>query len=551
MLHTKQDFIDCLKNIIEPLKDYYTPGCAGIKCGEFGVNYGEKAALMEGFSRVLWGLAPLWGGGHDLPGFNDKCIKGIVNGTDTNSDEYWGDITDTDQKMVEAAAIGLCLVLAHDKIWEPLNDTEKKNFTAWLMQMNNHRACDNNWKFFAVLVNLGLKNVGAEYDPAMITHGIERFDSFYRENGWYNDGNSDQADYYIAFAIHFYGLIYAKVMENEDPENSRKFKDRAMMFAKDFIYWFADDGSALAFGRSLTYRFAQCCFWSACVFAGIEPFSIGVMKGIIARNLEWWMSKPIFDNGDVLSVGYAYPNLNMAEHYNAFGSPYWALKSFLILALPDDHEFYSVDALPLPKLDKVKVVPGARMVIQRFDDNVVALTAGQWAKWNPTHCANKYSKFAYSSKYAFSIPRSVAAIGQAGADSMLAFQVDGTIFMRRKCDEYRINDDGSVYSRWSPFMGIDVETLIIPTDDGHIRKHKVDLAYDCFAYDCGFATVTADQSSITSVCDYGDNSETITINCEPNTNLMNPYTVMNAVKYTLTKGTHSLETKVVYADSLK
>ena len=545
MLHTKQDFIDCLKGIIEPLKKYYTPGCAWIKCGDFGVCYGEGPALMEGFARVLWGLAPLWGGGHDLDGFKELYIKGIANGTNPESSEYWGDIEDVDQKMVEAAAVGLGLVLAPDKIWEPLSENEKKNFAAWLMQMNYHRASDNNWQFFAVLVNLGLKNVGAEYSADVIAHGIERFDSFYREKGWYNDGNTDQIDYYVAFAIHFYSLIYAKVMETEDPENSRKFKERSMMFAKTFIYWFSPDGSALAFGRSLTYRFAQCCFWSACVFAGIEPFPMGVMKGIIARNLEWWLSKPVFDNGGVLSVGYAYPNLNMAEHYNAFGSPYWALKAFLVLALPDDHEFFKAKALPLPELDKIKPIPQARMVVQRFSDNVVALTAGQWATWNPTHCANKYEKFAYSSKYAFSTPRCVSDIEKAGTDSMLAFEVSETIFVRRKCEEYKICDDGSVYSRWSPFTGINVETTIIPTEDGHIRKHKVDVLYDCVAYDCGFATINENECSIS---DIGNNAgEQITIVCEPNTNLMNPYTVMNAVKYTLKKGSYNLETKVVYS----
>jgi len=39
--------------IINPLKKYYTKGCAGIKCGNFGVAYGEKIALMEGFSRLF------------------------------------------------------------------------------------------------------------------------------------------------------------------------------------------------------------------------------------------------------------------------------------------------------------------------------------------------------------------------------------------------------------------------------------------------------------------------------------------------------------------
>ena len=540
MLHSKLDYVNCLNKIISPLKDYYTEGSAGIKCGNFGVKYGEADALMEAFARVFWGLGPLWGGGHDCEGFDKLCLQGIINGTDPQHKEYWGEIGDLGQKLVETAAIGLTLILAPEKIWDPLTDKQKDNFHKWLSQVNTAKSCDNNWLFFAVIVNLGLKIVGASYNEETVNYSISRIDSFYRSNGWYNDGNSAQADYYIAFAMHFYGLIYAKVMEKEDPENSKKYKERAMLFARDFIYWFADDGSALAFGRSLTYRFAQCCFWSACIFAGIEPFPMGVMKGIISRNLEWWMSHPIFDNGNILSVGYAYPNLTMAEQYNAFGSPYWALKTFLILALDDDHEFYKTEALPLPKLDKVHVIPEANMVIQRINGYVVALTAGQWAKWNPTHCAEKYSKFAYSSKYAFSVPRSVVKIDQAGSDSMLAFSIGEMIYVRRKCDEYRVDSDGCVYSKWSPYKGITVETYITPTADGHIRKHIVECDEECVAYDCGFATESGTDGSIS-----GD-GENIVIKCEANTNLIHPYTKMSAIKYTFPKGKTTVVTTVVY-----
>ena len=540
MLHTKLDYVNCLEKIISPLKSYYTKGCAGIKCGDFGVKYSEGDALMEAFSRVLWGLGPLWGGGHDIEGFDKLCVRGIINGTDPEHDEYWGEIGYFDQKLVETAAIGLALVLAPQKIWAPLTDEQKDNFHKWLSQVNTATACDNNWKFFAVIVNLGLKNVGASYNKEIVEHGIARFEEFYRSNGWYNDGNSDQADYYIPFAFHFYGLIYAKVMEKEDPENSKKYKERAMLFARDFIYWFDDDGSALAFGRSLTYRFAQCCFWSACVFAGIEPFPMGVMKGIISRNLEWWMNQPIFDNGNVLSVGYTYPNANMAEQYNAYGSPYWALKTFLILALDDEHEFFKAEALPLPALDSVHAIPQANMVVQRVGGYVVALTSGQWAKWNPTHCAEKYSKFAYSSRYAFSVPRSVAALAQAGCDSMLAFVRDGMVCVRRKCDEHSIDADGNVYSKWSPFKGVTVETVLTPTKDGHIRKHTVECDDEYVAYDCAFALPDGASGDIK-----GD-GESLVVACEPNTNLINPRTSMGAVKYVFPKGKTTVTTTVVY-----
>lgn len=94
-------------------------------------------------------------------------------------------------------------------------------------------------------------------------------------------------------------------------ERCKRFIDRAMKFGKDFAYWFAEDGSAVPYGRSQTYRFAQASFYSACVMANIEPLPLGTMKGIIVRNLEYWLQKPIFDNAGVLTIGYGYPNLTM------------------------------------------------------------------------------------------------------------------------------------------------------------------------------------------------------------------------------------------------
>ena len=56
MLSTKQDFINCLKDIIDPLKKYYTPKKAGIKLGHFEASYPEETARAEAFAsknRVL------------------------------------------------------------------------------------------------------------------------------------------------------------------------------------------------------------------------------------------------------------------------------------------------------------------------------------------------------------------------------------------------------------------------------------------------------------------------------------------------------------------
>ncbi len=539
MLSSKKDFQDCLEEIIRPLENYFIESKAGIKCGATGVQYGEETALLEAFARLLWGLAPLWAGKGDIKGFEEIYLEGIINGTDPNHKDYWGSLNDNKQRLVETAPIGLALMLAPEKIWYPLTKEQKENLRKWISEeviLKN----SGNWLFFSVLVNIGLKNVGEEYDRQQIEEHLKRIDGFYVGGGWYTDGPSKRKDYYIPFAMHFYGLIYAKVMEKEDPERSRVFKERAKLFAKDFIYYFADNGASVAFGRSLTYRFAQVCFWSACIFAGIEPFPMGVMKGIISRHLEYWLNQPIFDNGGILTVGYAYPNLNMSEGYNAFGSPYWALKAFLILALDDDHEFFKAEPLPLPELDSLHVMKEAEMVIQRIGGYVTLLPVGQSVEWLMVHKAERYSKFAYTSEYGFSVPRSYDMIDSAGTDSMLTFIKDGICRVRNECKEYHVEDDGTVYSKWSPYNGIDVETYIIPTPTGHIRKHIIESTEDVIAYDCAFATPDEDGT-------ISGDGENVVITCVPNTNLIysNP-TTMKAIKYELKKGKTAIETIVDY-----
>lgn len=542
MLHTKKDFIDCLNDIINPVKEYYTDGKAGVVLGSTGVQYGEKIALFEGFARILWGIAPLWCGGNDIDGFNKIYLEGIVNGTNPSHDEFWGEMTNYSQKIVEVAAIGYGLILAPEKLWNPLSDEQKKNFSKWLYKINEVECPNNNWNFFIILTNLGLKNVGEKYSESNMKSAICKINQMYKGNGWYSDGMTEQMDYYIAFAMHFYGLIYAKVMEKEDPVNSELFKERAMKFAEDFIYWFDENGSSVAFGRSLTYRFAQCCFWSACVYAGIKPFDMGIMKGLIARNIEYWLNCDIFDNGGILSVGYEYPNLIMSEGYNSSSSPYWALKAFLILALEDDHEFFKVEAQPLPELEKLRIIKEAKMVIQRHCGYPIMLTGGQWVKFEMSYIAERYSKFAYSSRYSFCVSRENTALRSVSTDSMLIFEINDQYYMRRKCEETDILDDGTLYSKWSPFPGVTVKSYITPIDGGHKRKHIISSLGDYTVFDGAFAT--PDNSGNIE----GDGEET-TIMCCPNINLSNNLTTVKAIKYNIKKGENIIETTAWYPKS--
>lgn len=91
----------------------------------------------------------------------------------------------------------------------------------------------------------------------------------------------------------------------------------------DFIYYFADDGAAIPFGRSMVYRFAVIGAFSAFVLADLEPpkpLSWGHLKGLVLRHLRWWSDKKdIFKSDGTLNIGFGFDNMNMTENYNAPG----------------------------------------------------------------------------------------------------------------------------------------------------------------------------------------------------------------------------------------
>lgn len=558
-LNSKKDFQELFLEMINPLIPYYSEGKAELVLGVTATNYDQKAIRLEAFSRPLWGLVPFWAGGGDAPVFEEIYQKGLAAGTDPEGKEYWGGFHAFDQRFVEMAAISYGLILAPEKVWEPLSEKEKDNLADWLYGINKYELPVCNWVLFAVMVNTALKKLGRKYDAEKLETYLKGADTFYLGDGWYQDGDSGQKDYYVSFGIHFYSLLYAKVMEEEDAHRCRVYKERAGLFAKQFIYWFDDNGAALPYGRSLTYRFSQVSFFCACLMAGVEPFSIGVMKGLIVRHLCDWMKKPVFDRNDILTIGYGYPNLVMGERYNGPGSPYWAMKTFAILMLPDDHPFWTAEAEPMPLLEEQLMLPYADMLIRRYGNHTTAFVPGKYSPAGHGQTPAKYGKFAYDTRFAFNVAKSAYELHEAAPDSMLAFMINGYVYVRRICDGFKVSET-DVTSQWTPYEGIRVESVIVPTQYGHVRKHVIESDRECEVCDCGFAVEidvageklvqennTARVENGYCKCQVkavqGDGKGEIII-ADPNTNLLHPMTRIPAVRYKIHKGRNEIVTEI-------
>lgn len=263
-------------------------------------------------------------------------------------------------------------------------------------------------------------------------------------------------------------------------------------------------GRAIPFGRSMCYRFAMSSFWSALAFANVElpaPLTWGVIKGIQLRNIRYWAKQPgaYYPDG-TLTIGYCYPNHNMTESYNSSGSPYWCCKSFLSLALPESHPFWSSKEEPYPAIfkDRVVFLKNPLHIMVNMGGHTFLLSSGQQCSYPVKQSAAKYGKLAYSSAFGYSVPVGNGTLEELGGDNTLALSDDDgeTWKCRRVTKEARMEVDGAgepkwLRSMWYPWRDVEIETWLVPprkeTPLWHVRVHRIKTGRKLWSAEGGFA----------------------------------------------------------------
>jgi hypothetical protein len=474
---------------------------------------------------------------------------------------------------------------------------------------------NTNWLWFRVFANLGLKKNGGRYSQERIEEDIIHLNSFFRGEGWSNDGPEGvwQQDYYSgSFAIQFLQLLYAKLAGEDDPAKAAEFKKRAQDYALDFIHYFDEEGRATPFGRSVGYRFAMASFWGACAYANIElpaPLTWGIVKGLLLRNLRWWQTREqIWSPTGTLTVGYCFPNMYMAENYNSPQSPMWACLAFICLAVPANHPFWTSkeEAYPTHLLVKMKALKHPGHIISYLGGHRFILSSGQACSYPMKGTHAKYGSFAYSSAYGYSVPSGCFTLEQFALASQLGLSDDGGEFWktRRLCEVAVIEtheDQPVLRSIWKPYLDVTIKTYLLPpveaTPNWHLRIHKIEAGRDVMTADGSFAicnerkldgryldlydakrnegTVpkiignydlnTPEGSSPGSVgafavskgavgivaLEAGTQRVAMHVNADPNTNLIESRSIIPTLQHTIKKGETVWYVTAVYAKPLK
>ncbi|WP_229118086.1 DUF2264 domain-containing protein [Enemella evansiae] len=332
---------------------FASPGRARILFPGPPGGYGSDIDGLEGFARSFMAAAfRLTGSGgndpHDLAAW---YASGIAAGTDPKHPHRWIRPDEHDQAKVEAAAIALGLSMTRSLIWDRLDTRVQTNLVDWLSTVIGAEYPPINWVWFRIVVEQFLRSVGGPWSSEDLAADLTRHDTFVRADGWYSDGPQRAYDHYAGWALHLYPILWLEMAGPEDEYAAPRrtaYLAHLDRFLQDAVRLLGRDGSPLIQGRSLIYRFAAAApFWAGAL-SGSQTLAPGTIRRAASGMLKHFIDAGAFEPSGVLTLGWHGEWRKLAQSYSGTGSPYWASKGLLGLALPAEHPVWTSREEPLP-----------------------------------------------------------------------------------------------------------------------------------------------------------------------------------------------------------
>ncbi|MEU9451828.1 DUF2264 domain-containing protein [Streptomyces sp. NPDC048277] len=411
---TRDHWENMADRLLDGLLPYASPKFAQYRLPGRASHSGEWSDGLEGFARsfLLAAFRVAGSEGQVGPVLIERYASGLAAGTDPRHPEHWPPITDRGQPMVEAASIAVALHESRAWLWDHLDERVREQVVGWLSDFVGAVVNDSNWRLFQVIVEEFLASVGGPYRRAEIDAGLARLDDWYRGGGWYTDGDGRKFDYYNAWALHLYPVLWARIAgERADPWAVARHRSRLREFLGVHQHFFGADGAPVHQGRSLTYRYAAVTALWAGALADATPLPPGRTRRLASGALKHFTERGVPDERGLLTLGWYRPFLPVAQGYSGPASPYWASKAFLGLLLPVDHPVWTApeEPAPLDTADVTRALPAPGWLLHATAaDGIVRLVNHGTDRLPPPPAEAEdsphYAKFAYSSATAPGTP---------------------------------------------------------------------------------------------------------------------------------------------------
>ncbi|MFB8167995.1 DUF2264 domain-containing protein [Kitasatospora purpeofusca] len=316
-------------------------------------GYGTAVDGLEGFARTLLlaGFRVAGEHGRDPLHLMEHYARGLAAGTDPASPERWVTPREHAQAKVEAASLVLVLDLTRPWLWDLLDPGVQERVVGYLAQVVGDTGYPRtNWVWFRIVVEQFLASVGGPWSREDIESDLAVHETFVRRDGWYSDGAERSFDHYNGWALHLYPVLWSRMAGAEEFAAPRlpRYREHLDRFLLDAVRLVGADGSPLLQGRSLSYRFAAAApFWLG-AFTGSTALSPGLLRRAAVGIVKHFADRGAPGANGLLTLGWHGPWRRLAQRYSGPGSPYWASKGLLGLALPADHPVWTSVEEPLP-----------------------------------------------------------------------------------------------------------------------------------------------------------------------------------------------------------
>jgi len=433
----------------------------------------DTADALESFARIsaAWGAwlhnpanpACLSFEGHDL---NIELLlrQALLEGTDrSNPLTYWGDIEDMSQQIVECADVALTLWLSRERVFNRMSETERARIIDWLAQVDGKQTWPDNWILFPAMAMTVRLKLGYPAPADEINARLEQIADFYRGDGWYADGPADEIELYNAWMFNWHYLLWAWIDGERFPEHRQIVLERAQSFLAGFPYFFGANGSYVAWGRSVVYRFAAVSAFATGYLLKVAPPDPGLLRRISSGCIRYFYDHGAIDpDQHFLRQGFHGDFPPAGESYISPGSPSWACHGLFALMFDCDDPFWTATEAPLPveraDFDLALAKPGFVLSGRRATGQVVLLNSrsGHAPDVARPDYVSKYGKLAYSSHFPFNV---VPVAGSYALDAMLALTHDGTSFGHRETTRASGAAPGMIWSEFDEIVAGQAQRL--------------------------------------------------------------------------------------------